>query len=193
MRFAHAAALACALAGPAMAEDAPLDAVAGFDAARYLGLWHEIAAIPAWFQKSCAAAVTARYEPVADGALAVTNSCLEADGARSVAQGRARFTGDRDVGALEVTFLSVLGLWVWPIAGDYVVIDIDPEYRWSAVGHPSRGYGWVLARAETLDAADLQQAADSFRAAGYDACDILMSPRTLGAPRTPLCEVAPPQ
>jgi apolipoprotein D and lipocalin family protein len=74
-----------------------------------------------------------------------------------------------------------------------VVIDLDPDYRWSAVGHPSRGYGWVLACVETLDAADLQRVADSFRAAGYDACEILMSPRSLGAPRSPLCEVAPPR
>jgi lipocalin len=48
--------------------------------------------------------------PRPGGALAVTNSCLTAQGERSVAQGRARFTGNRDVGALEVTFLSVLGL-----------------------------------------------------------------------------------
>lgn len=185
------AALAMLAAGQAAAADA-VTPVAPFDAGRYLGLWHEIAAIPAWFQKDCAAKVTARYERAGDG-LSVVNACLEADGARNVAEGRARFTGAPDVGGLEVTFVSVLGLWAWPIAGEYVVIALDPDYRWSAVGHPSRKYGWVLAREDMLAPEDLQHIADSFRAAGYDVCDLLMSPRTLGAPRTPLCEIAPPR
>ena len=41
--------------------DPPLRTVADFDAQRYLGTWHEIAAIPAWFQRHCASDTEAVY------------------------------------------------------------------------------------------------------------------------------------
>jgi lipocalin len=67
-----------------------------------------------------------------------------------------------DEGALEVTFVSLLGFWLWPLSGDYIVFAIDPEYRWTAIGHPSRGYGWILAREETLAPDVLKSVASRF-------------------------------
>ncbi|MEM9784369.1 MAG: lipocalin family protein [Pseudomonadota bacterium] len=164
--------------------------VTGFDLARYLGTWHEIAAIPTWFQEDCAASTSASYAMAEDVAgITVTNSCVEADGSLSQALGRARFTGPDDQGGLEVTFLSLLGYWLWPIAGEYVVIALDPDYQWTAVGHPSREYGWILAREERIDTEMLAEIAAAYAAAGYDTCTLLMSPRAVGDPRTPLCEV----
>jgi len=172
------------------AESSEVQPVSGFELERYLGLWHEIAAMPNRFQSDCAAATTARYAPARDvGGIEVVNSCLEADGERSVAEGRARFNGASDRGALEVAFVSVLGHWIWPIAGDYVVIALDPDYRWAAVGHPTRDYGWILAREERLAPETLTAIRARFEAAGYDPCALLLSPRTPGDPRTPLCEL----
>lgn len=180
--------LACALAAPAIAgEVAP---VTGFDAARYLGRWHEIASIPAWFQRDCASDTTATYAPTPEGELEVLNACRTAEGAMKQAEGRARFTQGPDVGALEVAFFSIFGQWIWPFAGDYIVIALDPDYRWSAVGHPSRDYGWILARDPALDAETLREIAGRFEAAGYDPCALLMAPETPGAARRPLCEAA---
>ncbi|MDF2231701.1 lipocalin family protein [Albimonas sp. CAU 1670] len=190
-RLAVAVALAAAsLAGPAVAQEpAEVTPVAGFDLERYLGLWHEIAVIPNWFQSDCAAGTTATYSPAPDvDGIEVVNSCLEADGARSTAEGRARFTGPSDVGALEVTFVSLLGTWLWPLSGDYIVIALDPDYRWAAIGHPSRDYGWILAREDRLAPEVLSSIAARFEAVGYDACSLLMSPRAVGDPRPPLCE-----
>lgn len=162
----------------------------GFEVERYLGLWHEIAVIPNRFQEDCAAATTATYGPAEDiVGITVLNSCLEEDGDRSTAEGRARFTGPSDEGALEVAFVSLLGFWLWPLAGDYVVFALDPEYRRAAIGHPSREYGWILAREERLEPEVLKAIAARFREAGYDTCTLLTSPRAVGGPRTPLCEI----
>jgi len=183
--------IACALAAPALAAPAAEVApVTGFDPARYLGRWHEIASIPAWFQRDCASDTSATYALTPRGELDVLNACRTAEGTMKQAQGRARFTQTPDVGALEVAFFSILGNWVWPFAGDYVVIALDPEYRWSAVGHPSRDYGWILARETALDAATLREIAEHFEAAGYDACTLLMAAEAPGETRRPLCEAA---
>jgi apolipoprotein D and lipocalin family protein len=171
-------------------EPGELEPVNAFDVERYLGLWHEIAVIPNWFQEDCAASTTATYGLAADiEGITVLNSCLEADGSRSEVEGRARFTGPSDEGALEVTFVSLLGFWLWPLSGDYIVFAIDPEYRWTAIGHPSRGYGWILAREETLAPDVLKSVASRFEQAGYDTCDLVMSARAVGDTRTALCEL----
>ncbi len=187
-----AALLACAgLASPGLAEEpAGVQPVSGFEVERYLGLWHEIAVIPNTFQADCVAGTTATYAPAGDvDGIEVVNSCLEADGVRTTAEGRARFTGSSERGALEVTFVSLLGNWIWLVSGDYIVIALDPDYRWTAIGHPSRDYGWILARDESLPPETLAAIRARFETAGYDPCALLLSPRSVGDPRTPLCEL----
>ena len=132
--------LACLALAACSEGDPPLATVSDFDPQRYLGTWHEIAAIPAWFQRQCVRDTTATYAPAPDpGQIAVDNSCRRADGSLDTALGRARFTAPEQEGRLEVAFFQVGGQWLWPIAGDYDVIALDPDYRWSLVGHPSRG------------------------------------------------------
>src|SRR4029077_14862942 len=36
------------------------------------------------------------------------------------------------------------------ISVKYLVLDLDPDYQWVAVGHPSRNYGWIMARSQGL-------------------------------------------
>jgi apolipoprotein D and lipocalin family protein len=104
--------------------------------------------------------------------------------------GRARFTGPRDVAALEVSFLSLFGNWLWLVSGDYVVIALDPDYRWAAVAHPSRDYAWLLVRDLPLAEPDARAALAAYESAGYDRCALLTSPAR-GEPRRPLCEAYP--
>jgi apolipoprotein D and lipocalin family protein len=175
------------MAGPAWAGS--LTPVGDFSVERYLGTWHEIASIPAWFQDQCVAGTTATYTPAeAPGEIVVLNACDTAAGARDRALGRARFTGPTDEAALQVTFLSLLGRPLWFTAGDYVVIALDADYRWSAVAHPSRDFAWILAREPDLDRSVLARIERAYAAAGYDTCRLLMSPRQSGEPRRPLCE-----
>jgi apolipoprotein D and lipocalin family protein len=56
----------------------------------------------------------------------------------------------------------------WPFRGDYWIIALDPEYRYAAVGHPSRDYLWILARTPTLDPMLYRALAARLEAQGYD-------------------------
>jgi len=67
--------------------------------------------------------------------------------------------------------------FVWPVRLTYLVIDLDPDYRWAVVGHPSRNYLWILARGRSLPldtyAGILRRAA----AQGYDPAKIAKVPQ----------------
>lgn len=171
-----AALLLAGLAGSCSSEpEPPLAVVSGFDVQRYLGEWHQVAAIPAWFQEDCTANTTARYALAEEGLIAVLNACETADGAPKQADARARFLGPASEGRLEVTFVDLLGFWVWWAAGDYWIIGLDPGYRWSVVGQPSRRYAWILARTPSLADGTLAEIAGILEHAGYDACRLVMT------------------
>jgi apolipoprotein D and lipocalin family protein len=167
--------LAVLLGGCVSDPPAPMTTVSDFDLRRYLGQWHQVAAIPAWFQSDCAARTTARYASGKNGLVEVVNACDTADGSRKQAEARARFLDSGSDGKLEVTFVEILGFWVWPAAGDYWIIGLDPEYQWSVVGTPSRDYAWILARSGTLDLHTLREIGDILRRESYDACALVMT------------------
>jgi len=50
----------------------------------------------------------------------------------------------------------------------YVVLAVDSHYRWAAVGHPSRRFGWVLAREAHLDEEKYRDLMGVFAEQGYD-------------------------
>ena len=83
------------------------------------------------------------------------------DGPLKSVQGRARVIDPASNARLEVTFF-------WPFWGAYWIIDLDPDYRWAVVGHPSRNYLWVLSRTRTLDETLYQQIVARLSAQGYD-------------------------
>ena len=114
------------------------------DLRRYLGEWHEIARLPASFEKSCSTAATATYSRGAEGALRVRNACRRPDGSVDEALGLARPT--EIAGALKVCFAPRWLRWLPFTWADYWVVDLDPSYRWAVVGGPSREYLWILAR-----------------------------------------------
>ena len=138
-------ALALALEGCASAQP-PLHVVDDVDLDRYLGRWYEIASFPQWFQRGCVAS-TATYSRRPDGRIDVVNECRDGsfDGELRRAEGIAWVTSEEEsLAKLKVQFF-------WPFRGDYWIVDLDPDYRYAAVGHPSRDYLWILARTPTLD------------------------------------------
>ncbi|WP_374446918.1 lipocalin family protein [Stella sp.] len=156
------------------------------DLGRYAGEWHEIATIPAWFQRDCASDTRALYRPLAGDRIAVVNRCREADGRLREATGTARTTGAPGEGRLEVTFVSVLGLPVWLAGGAYWIVALDPDYRWSVVGHPSRDYAWILSRTPTLPPETVRQFRARLADLGYDTCRLVV---TSDPARPRLCDL----
>ena len=180
-RLIVAGLLGVAIAGCSSDAPAPMRTVSNFEVERYLGQWHQVAAVPAWFQSECAAHTTASYTLGDDGLLEVLNSCDKADGSRKQAEARARFLDSGSDGRLEVTFVEVLGSWIWPAAGDYWIIGLDPDYQWSVVGQPSRKYAWILARSQSLDLRTLQEIRHILESQAYDTCRlVLTSPEQQG-------------
>ena len=160
------------------------------DLDKYLGTWVEIASIPKFFQRKCVRDTKATYSAAENSLIKVENVCTRDDGAREKAEGRARRVDADSAAKLEVTFLELFGEYRFWVAGGYWVIALDANYQWAVVGHPSRRFGWVLARERRLSPVALAEIIGRVKSQGYDACEFVVTPQTGGlSVRRPLCEV----
>jgi apolipoprotein D and lipocalin family protein len=162
----------------ALAADAPaLSPIQSLDVSRYMGVWHEVAKYPNWFQRKCASNTHATYQVLGPGRVEVLNRCRTAEGQTVVALGLARQIGAADSPKLEVRFapewLSFIPL-VW---GDYWVIDIDEAYQLVAVSEPKRNYLWVLSRTPQVNASAYEALLQRLKARGFDLSKLEMSPQ----------------
>ena len=119
----------------------PLKVVDHVDLNRYAGQWYEIASFPQRFQRGCVA-TRATYSPLPDDRIKVENECrnLSFDGELRSIEGVAWLSDPEGSQAkLEVQFF-------WPFSGAYWIIELDPDYQYAVVGHPSRDYLWIFLR-----------------------------------------------
>ena len=179
--------IACGVATLALAAD--VKPVEKFDLDRYLGTWVEIASIPQFFQRKCVRDTRATYSAAEASLIRIENVCTREDGARERAEGRARHLDSDSPAKLEATFLELFGEYRFWISGGYWVIALDANYQWAVVGHPSRRFGWVLARERRLAPVALAEVIGRIKSQGYDACAFVVTPQTGGlSVRRPLCE-----
>ncbi len=143
-----------------------LQTVASLDFERYMGRWYEVAKIPNRFQSHCAHGAMADYQLLESGRLAVTNSCITAEGERDSAEGVSRIVEPQSRAKLQVSFVSLFG---WPLFwGDYWVLALGPDYEYAVIGTPGRQYGWVLARDTQLSEAQWQAIHRTLQLQGYN-------------------------
>lgn len=135
-----------------------LRAVEGFDAARYMGTWHEIARLPQRFERGYRN-VTAHYELKGEKVKIVNRGLV--DGVEKSASATGRFAGAKNVGALEVSFF-------WPFYGSYKVLWVSPDYDCALVTGDSRSDLWILAREPRLSEDRLRELLEKAKAWGYD-------------------------
>jgi apolipoprotein D and lipocalin family protein len=150
----------------------PLRVAGEVDLDRYLGRWYEIASIPQRFQRGCVAS-TATYTRRADGRIGVLNECRD----RSFDGELRRAEGIAWVANPEASRAKLKVQFFWPFRGDYWILELDPEYRYAAVGHPSREYLWILARAPTLDPTLYREVTARLEAQGYDLTHLRRTPQ----------------
>jgi apolipoprotein D and lipocalin family protein len=150
------------LAASAGSVAAPLVLVPELDLGRYLGLWYEIARFTHSFERGLVG-VTAFYERGAEGKIAVRNSGYKGGlaGPLKVAKGRARLRDPGRPAALQVSFFG-------PFWADYLIIGLDPDYRWALVGDESRKYLWFLSREPAVDEATMKTMRDLALGQGFD-------------------------
>jgi apolipoprotein D and lipocalin family protein len=154
----------------------PPATVPSVDLARYAGDWYEIESFPAWFQRGCAG-TKASYTPAPDGRIRVVNTCTRGQKSVSI-EGVARVVPESNNSKLKVRFF-------WPFEGDYWILELDPAYRWAAVGHPNRKYLWILARDPQLDPAELTSIRAKLAAKGYDINRLRRTPPAGQVPNDP--------
>jgi apolipoprotein D and lipocalin family protein len=151
--------------------------VDGFELARYLGTWHEIARLDHRFERGLTH-VTATYTMRDDGGVRVVNRGFRpATGEWEEAVGRAYFVGTPGVASLKVSFFG-------PFYGGYNVIDLDRDgYQYALVCGPSRSYLWILARQPALAEPTVRALVEKARGLGFPVDDLLYVAHDQG--RTP--------
>lgn len=155
--------IAIVLAGCASsAPHPPLRTVPQVDLPRYMGDWRVIANIPYFAERGNVDSIES-YALRPDGKIA--NWFRYRKKSFNAPQKRADFvaevTNHQTNAEWRVHFLPL-------VSAPYLIIDLDPQYRWAVVGHPSRDYGWIMARQKTLPDTTYREILRRLRAQGYD-------------------------
>jgi apolipoprotein D and lipocalin family protein len=158
--FAVPLTLACIVPHQAAADEPPVQTVQKVDLNRYVGTWYEIANFPRFFLPKCAADTVSEYTPNSDGSIAIKSSCRTEDGGVDEEHGTATPVKDSDNTRLEVTFIR-------PFTANYVVVGLDPEYRWTVIGSVNRKSLWILSRTPRLAQPELERALAVASSQGY--------------------------
>jgi apolipoprotein D and lipocalin family protein len=165
--FALAVAVfAASCASNPSAEDkstAGMKTVEHVDLDRYMGDWYVIANIPNRAEKNCVDSLET-YELRADGRINNRFDCRDGSFDRPMERRLDTIAWVHDTSTnaeWRVRFFKVV-----PVR--YLVIDLDPAYEWAVVGHPSRDYGWVLARSKALPDEVYSGILGRLRQQGYD-------------------------
>jgi len=136
-----------------------------FDLQRYLGKWYEIARYDHRFERGLEG-VTATYSLRDDGKIKVVNAGYKnsLDGKYKEAAGKAKTT---DVpGRLKVSFF-------WFFYADYIILELDEDYRWALIGSSSDKYLWILSRTPQLDEQTREHILTKARERGYDTSKLI--------------------
>jgi apolipoprotein D and lipocalin family protein len=141
----------------------PLQTVSHVDIPRYMGDWYVIANIPYFAEKDCVDSVES-YALRPDGDIDNWFSCrkktFDAPMKRK-ANALATIKDKQTNATWSVKFFHLISV-------KYLILDLDPDYQWVAVGHPSRNYGWILARSKALLPATYDDILGRLGKQGYD-------------------------
>ena len=155
-----------------MAKSAPLRTVSHVDLPRFMGDWRVIANIPYFAERGNVDSIESyalRPDGIIDNGFAFRKLSFDAP------QKKMTFTAEvknKETNAeWRVRFLPFLKV-------AYLVIDLDPEYTWTVIGHPSRNYGWIMARGKTLPDATYAAILTRLATQGYDPAKFAKVPQT---------------
>jgi len=159
--LAACCAWACTDSGPAVASH--------FDLERFQGHWFEIARVPRDYDEQCQDTV-ADYRLTSPRQMQMHHSCATSTGTNQEFQATA--TVD------EAAVPAKMTLQVGSYGGGYWVLDVDDNYDYALIGHPSRTMLWVLSRTPTLDASTYEHALSLATARGFDTTQLKKTPQS---------------
>lgn len=158
--------------GGCMSSRQPLQTVAHVDLPKYMGDWYVIANIPYFAEKDCVDSIES-YALRPDGDIDNWFSCRKNSfdaPLKRKASARASIEDKGSNATWRVRFFRVVSV-------KYQIVDLDPGYQWVAVGHPSRRYGWIMARSKTLADSTYHQILSRLGTQGYDIARFVKVPQ----------------
>lgn len=150
----------------------PLPTVPHVDLPRYMGDWYVIANIPYFAEQGCFDSIES-YALRTDGDIDNWFTCRKNSFAAPLKRkvtALATVRNKQTNATWRVRFFKVISV-------QYLILNLDPDYQWAAVGHPSRKYGWILARSKTLDQATYTAILQKFGQQGYDTTKFALVPQ----------------
>lgn len=149
----------------------PLRTVDHVDMERYMGRWYVIANIPYFLEKGKVATYDS-YARRADGTLVNDFTFRKGDfsAPEKTWHGSAWVVNTETNAEWKIRF-------VWPFTTTYLVLELDPDYRWAVVATPGRKLLWVLARERRLSDATYAEILERVRAQGYDPAKLVKVPQ----------------
>lgn len=152
-----------AMAEPVRDLDTPIFPVPGYDKARLLGDWYELAQAPTFLERDCHG-TTAAVATREDTRLTLKIACHMGNTAGKVLPIEGIMV-QTDQGIFELRLVRLLELGNISL----VVLWQAPDDSLVALGAPSGEIGWVWSRSLTPDPALLQKARQALIDAGYQA------------------------
>jgi apolipoprotein D and lipocalin family protein len=135
-----------------------------------MGAWHIIANIP-YFAEKGKVATRDEYALREDGHIDnVFVYRKDFDKPEKRISALAKVVPGTDNARWKIRFFGIINT-------DYLILDVDPEYRWALVGHPSRKYAWVFAREATIEEALYQELLQKLAGFGYDPSRLMRVPQ----------------
>ena len=143
------------------------------DLERYMGAWHVIANIP-YFAERGKVATRDEYALRDDGRIENVFVYRKSfDGPEKRIKAVARVLPDSGNAHWRVRFFGLFST-------HYLILDVDPRYRWALIGHPSRKYAWVFGREAVMDETLYQSLLDRLEHHGYDRDSLKRVPQRAG-------------
>lgn len=140
--------------------------VKDFEIDKYLGQWYEIARFDHRFERGLER-VSANYAWREDGKIRVVNRGYnEESGQMSEATGKAKIPDPGRPSRLKVSFF-------WIFYSDYLILELDKDYRWAIIGSSSDKYLWILAREPHMDDTLYRALLDKAGRRGYDVSKLI--------------------
>lgn len=154
-----------------------IETVPKVDLARYQGPWRVIACMDNSLERTFVDAVES-YKLRSDGKIAVHFAW------RSKSFDAPIKTHDMTARVIQDGTNARWKVRLFPLfAASYQIIDIDPQYSRVAVAHPSRKFGWILARDRTVPESTYRHLLEKFKAQGFDTSKFIKVPQVKSQPR----------
>ena len=153
----------------------PLETVPHVDLSRYMGDWNVIANIPYFAEKNCVDSVES-YALRSDGKIDNWFACRDKSFDAPLKRKASALITVKDTASnavWSVKFFKVISV-------SYLILDLDANYQWAVVGHPSRRYGWIFARGKTLPDTTYRQILQRLERQGYDTARFTKVPQSPG-------------